>query len=120
MIVTKRFIQKLSNAKNLNELKLWFYKSREWKRARAIAIDKSELLCWYCNKAIVTGQLEVHHIEWLDKINYKDINKLLSQDNLGVVHIKCHNKIHSKGYNVIRLLPIVNGITINYKERDKL
>ncbi len=69
-----------------------FYKSDEWKLARAIKIASVGGRCEKCG-AIGT---EVHHIIHLTPGNINDPSITVNQDNLMLLCNECHNKEHGR------------------------
>lgn len=67
-----------------------FYKTKEWNKARKLALVKAGYKCNRCSNA---GKY-VHHIEYLTDTNYQDVNISLSLDNLEVLCLDCHNREH--------------------------
>lgn len=69
-----------------------FYKSDEWKIARAIKIASTGGRCEKCG-AIGT---EVHHIIHLSPDNINDPSITVNQENLMLLCNDCHNKEHGR------------------------
>ena len=69
-----------------------FYKSDEWKIARAIKIASTGGRCEKCG---VIGT-EVHHIIHLSPDNINDPSITVNQDNLMLLCNDCHNKEHGR------------------------
>ena len=69
-----------------------FYKSREWRKLRALAYERDNGLCQRCK---ARGQLVradvVHHIIEIKE----DWSKRLDMDNLESLCHSCHNQIHN-------------------------
>lgn len=83
-----------------------FYKSKEWETFRKIVIDKRThddgfIYCDECGKPILKKyDLVLHHKEELNDFNVLDRNISLNEDNIEVLHFKCHNQRHQRfGYN---------------------
>lgn len=79
-----------------------FYQSKEWISLVAqLRIDRvnseGELLCEYCNKPIITKYDCIgHHKIALTDNNVTDYNISLNEENIMLVHHKCHNRIHER------------------------
>ena len=71
-----------------------FYKSADWKRLRALAIERDNGLCQRCSaKGIIKKANVVHHI-----VEVKDDwNQRLSLSNLESLCHSCHNNHHKTG-----------------------
>ena len=81
-----------------------FYQSKEWINFREIIISKrikenprSEIICEHCNKPIYAKfDCIAHHKEELTPVNVNDLNISLNENNIALVHHKCHDEIHSR------------------------
>ena len=74
-----------------------FYKSKEWERCRKAYIAKVGGLCEDClEKGIFTPGVIVHHKIPLTPERMKDESLMYGFDNLRLLCIDCHNKIHFK------------------------
>jgi len=79
-----------------------FYKSREWEKLLLVikqerAHDDGLLYCEFCGEPIVRMYDCIgHHMIVLDESNVNDATIALNQDNIQLVHHRCHNKIHNK------------------------
>jgi 5-methylcytosine-specific restriction endonuclease McrA len=71
---------------------LKFYKSKEWEIARLVKISAAKGFCEKCGGV----GTEVHHIIHLTKENVTDPSISLSQDNLMLLCVDCHNKEHKR------------------------
>lgn len=69
-----------------------FYRSDQWKHARAIKIASTGGLCERCGKV---GE-EVHHKKHLTPDNVNDPMVSINQDNLELLCKDCHNKEHRR------------------------
>jgi len=72
-----------------------FYKSREWRAVRLLALDRDHHECQECKRQgrVSKGQ-NVHHIKEL-----RDHPELaLELDNLETLCIRCHNETHDKTF----------------------
>lgn len=68
----------------------WFYKSKEWLKCRAVYFKTQHGLCEKCGDP---GYI-VHHIIWITPANIYDVNITLNFDNLMLLCLSCHGKIH--------------------------
>ena len=82
-----------------------FYKCKEWENLlKQLKIervnDDGNLYCEYCHKPMNKAyDIIGHHKVELTEANVNDINISLNQDNIMLIHFKCHNKIHERfGY----------------------
>ena len=75
-----------------NDLIRKFYRSNEWKLARALKIAATDGLCEKCGKV---GE-EVHHIKHLTQDNVSDPEVSINQENLILLCKDCHNEIHGR------------------------
>lgn len=81
-----------------------FYRSREW--ARLTAQLKQErldsngnIICEHCGQPIVKAYDCIgHHKTELTEDNVNDYNISLNPENIALVHMRCHNEIHHKGF----------------------
>ncbi len=69
-----------------------FYRSDDWKRARAIKIALAGGLCQKCSSIGV----EVHHVIHITPQNVTDPNITLNQENLLLLCRECHNEEHNR------------------------
>ena len=98
-----------------------FYQSKEWKEFRDILIqqrvDKETglTMCEYCGKPILgKGQTIAHHLEELTEYNVCNPHISLNPDNIALVHLNCHNMIHSKFINCKKEIYLVYGPPTSY------
>lgn len=92
-----------------------FYKSKEWlslleilKLERVNSDD--ELICEYCGLPIVKKYDCIgHHKIELNDANVNDYNVSLNDDNIMLIHHKCHNKIHERFSGFKQRVYIVYG-----------
>lgn len=75
-----------------NELIRKFYRSDNWKIARAIKIADA---CGRCERCNGVG-IEVHHIIHLTPANVTNPEISLNQDNLELLCKQCHNEEHGR------------------------
>lgn len=79
-----------------------FYRSKDWTDLMQIIklkrVDEyGMLICEHCNKPIVAKYDCIgHHIVELTEENVNDVNISLNEDNIMLVHHRCHNIIHNK------------------------
>lgn len=79
-----------------------FYTSNEWRKMREFLINtridaEGKNICAECGKPIVHGYECIgHHKEELTMQNVNDRSISLNPDNIDLVHLKCHNKIHNR------------------------
>lgn len=92
-----------------------FYRSKEWEALRnRLCVercnDEGELICQHCGKPIVHRYDAIcHHIEELTEGNVNNYNVSLNEENIMVVHHKCHNEIHNRFGTYTRHIYIVYG-----------
>ena len=88
-----------------------FYQSRQWQELRNnIILERvsptGDIICGYCHKPILNKyDLIAHHIVPVEK----DKSLVLSEDNIMLVHHKCHNLIHKRFGSYDRHIYIVYG-----------
>lgn len=74
-----------------------FYTSREWSEFRRLLILKRGIRCEYCGEEIVNSyDVILHHVNHLTLENVNDYDVSLNEDNIMIVHHKCHNIIHER------------------------
>lgn len=79
-----------------------FYRSKDWIDLMQIIklkrVDEhGMLICEHCKKPIVAKYDCIgHHVIELTEDNVNDINISLNEDNIMLVHHRCHNIIHNK------------------------
>lgn len=79
-----------------------FYTSKDWRDTRAFLMNtridaEGNIICAECGKPIVHGYECIgHHKEELTMQNVNDRSISLNPDNIDLVHLKCHNKIHKR------------------------
>ena len=83
-----------------------FYKSKEWKKLIEYlklkrVNEEGELICEHCGRPIVKKYDCIgHHEIELTEENVNDANISLNEDNIKLIHFKCHNEIHNRfGYS---------------------
>jgi len=89
---TKRYNQEVRQNRRNKEYTA-FYNSTLWRKLRVQVLIRDNYLCQHCLAGGVVNDkdLIVHHIVELKD----DWSKRLDMENLEVVCISCHNKIHS-------------------------
>ena len=83
-----------------------FYRSKEWRSFRQTVINErlardGEIICEHCKKTILNKyDVIAHHCNtYLTEANVNDYNISLNPENIALVHMACHNKIHyEKGF----------------------
>lgn len=77
-----------------------FYESPEWRRCKAIYLERANHLCERC---LAKGRYEpakiVHHKVYLTEENYGDRELMFGFDNLEALCQSCHNDEHGHGKN---------------------
>ena len=83
-----------------------FYKSTEWKKLLEVlklkrVNENGDLICEHCGKAITKKYDCIgHHKQELTEENVNNTDISLNEENIMLVHFKCHNEIHNRfGYN---------------------
>lgn len=90
-----------------------FYKSKQWEAFRQTVISErierdGEILCDYCKKAILEKyDVIAHHCNtYLNESNVNDYNISLNPSNIQLVHYRCHNQIHQKGFQKKKVIVV--------------
>ena len=98
-----------------------FYQSKEWEKCRKLVIaeridEEGFTICEYCGKPIIK-QYDIigHHKEELTEDNVNDVEVSLNPDNIMLLHLVCHNKIHNKFGKKQRKVYIVYGSPLSGK-----
>lgn len=93
-----------------------FYISKEWRNFRQTVINErlardGDIICNHCNKPIMNSyEIIAHHCNiFLTEQNVFDYDISLNPDNIQLVHMACHNKIHLNFGNSFRKVFIVFG-----------
>lgn len=79
-----------------------FYNSTGWRKLSKFYAQSKGWVCECChNKNIdrskpIYGQLHCHHKEELTELNINDPEVALNVDNLILLCVTCHNKIHGE------------------------
>ena len=90
-----------------------FYKSRQWQNFRERVIfnrtrEDGLVYCELCGKPIV-NKIVAHHIDELTEYNVNDPDISLNEDNISLLHIDCHNKLHDRFQTNKKELILVYG-----------
>lgn len=81
-----------------------FYRSKEWENLRnQVKLERinnsGDIVCEYCHKPILKPyDIIAHHKIYLTESNVNDYSISLNPGNLALVHFRCHNLIHEKGF----------------------
>ena len=102
-----------------------FYRSNKWQKFREKVIfdrtnDNGMCYCALCGKPI-TNKIVCHHVEELTEYNVSDPNISLNPDNIELLHIDCHNKIHDRFQSNKKKIVLVYGppiATLEYVEKE--
>lgn len=93
-----------------------FYKSDEWRslvdRLKLERVNEDgDIVCAHCGKPIVKKYDCIgHHKIELTDANVNDYNISLNDDNIELIHFKCHNKVHERwGHEKPQQVYIVYG-----------
>ena len=99
-----------------------FYKSKEWTSFRKLVIEKRTtsngyVICDLCGKPILKKyDLILHHKQELSESNVGNYNISLNEDNIEILHFKCHNERHCRfteghasSYNIKKKVFIIYG-----------
>ena len=90
-----------------------FYRSKDWinfmKVLKLKRVDPDgEIRCAYCGKPMY-GPITGHHKIVLNSTNVNDHTVSLNEDNIDLVHHKCHDAIHSRMGQGTRHVYLVYG-----------
>lgn len=92
-----------------------FYRSKEWEALRRrLTLERinenGDIICEHCGKPIINAyDCIAHHKIPLTEVNVNDFTISLNEDNIALVHHKCHNEIHSRFGVYTRHIYIVYG-----------
>ena len=93
-----------------------FYKDKRWEKLidtlkQERVNGQGDLICEHCGKPIVKAYDCIgHHIIELNEGNVNDLTVSLNQENIMLVHHRCHNIIHERfGYEGTRHIYLVYG-----------
>ena len=98
-----------------------FYQSREWEKCRKLVIaeritEDGYTMCEYCGKPIIRSyDIIGHHKVELTEDNVNDAEISINPDNIMLLHLTCHNKIHEKFGKKQRKVYIVYGSPLSGK-----
>lgn len=86
-----------------------FYRSKEWESLRnQLRLERvnntGDVICEHCFKPILKSyDCIAHHIVPLTESNVNNYNVSLNPENIQLVHFRCHNRIHEKGFKSKRV-----------------
>ena len=92
-----------------------FYRSKEWKAlCDRLMIERlnenGDIICEHCGKPIINAYDCIrHHKIPLTEANVNDFTISLNEENIALVHHKCHNQIHNRFGAYTRHIYIVYG-----------
>ena len=98
-----------------------FYNSKEWRSILKVIKNKrtdsnGNIICEHCGKPIVKAyDIIGHHKIELTEYNINDVNITLNEDNIMLVHLRCHNDIHHRLDRNHRNIYIVYGAPMSGK-----
>ena len=102
-----------------------FYKTMAWQRCREkVIFDRTRedglVYCDLCGKPILNNII-CHHVEELTEGNVTNPDISLNPDNLQLLHIDCHNKIHDRFQKRKQKIILVYGpplAILDYVEKE--
>lgn len=92
-----------------------FYRSNEWQEFRKVIIAEriqadGFVYCEHCGKPIVKAyDIILHHRIELTLENVNDANITFANENIQLVHFRCHNDIHNRFGKYTRHIYLVYG-----------
>ena len=94
-----------------------FYTSEEWRGLRALLISERTnqkdglLYCEHCGEPIIRlYECIAHHVQEITLRNVNDCSVSLNPENVKLVHMGCHNRIHARfGYTAQKKVYYVYG-----------
>lgn len=95
-----------------------FYQTKMWKDFREYVVSERTdnetglVYCEYCGKPIA-NKVVCHHIKELTEDNVNDFDISLNPENISLLHIACHNKIHDR-FNHNKEVILVWGSPLSY------
>ena len=98
-----------------------FYRSKEWEEFRQIIIAERMhtdglIYCEHCGKPIVKAyDIILHHQTELTIDNVNDATVAFANDNIQLVHFRCHNEIHNRFGTYTRHIYLVYGSPLSGK-----
>ena len=98
-----------------------FYRSKEWEEFRQITIAQRThadgfVYCEHCGKPIVKAyDIILHHVNELTIDNVNDATVAFADDNIQLVHFRCHNEIHNRFGTYTRHIYLVYGSPLSGK-----
>lgn len=100
-----------------------FYRSSQWKKLTQMIklsrVDNNGFwICEHCKKPIVKSyDCICHHKIYLTEENYTDPDIALNENNIALLHHRCHNRVHNKLGQPTRQVYIVYGSPLSGKSR---
>lgn len=98
-----------------------FYRSKEWEEFRKVTIESRMhsdgfVYCEHCGKPIVKAyDIILHHQTELTLNNVNDANIAFADNNIQLVHFRCHNDIHNRFGTYTRHIYLVYGSPLSGK-----
>ena len=98
-----------------------FYRSKEWEQFRRMTIEQRMhndgfVYCEHCGKPIVKAyDIILHHQTELTVDNVNDADIAFADDNIQLVHFRCHNEIHNRFGTYTRHVYLVYGSPLSGK-----
>ena len=98
-----------------------FYRTTEWKKLTHIiklsrVDDNGFWICEHCGQSIVKSyDCICHHKIYLTEENYTDPDIALNENNIALLHHRCHNRVHNKLGQLTRQVFIVYGSPLSGK-----
>lgn len=98
-----------------------FYRSKEWADFRRAIIEERMhadgfVYCEHCGKPIVKAyDIILHHKTELSLENVNDVDIAFADDNIQLVHFRCHNDIHNRFGTYTRHIYLVYGSPLSGK-----
>ncbi len=98
-----------------------FYRTAEWKKLTHIiklsrVDDNGFWICKHCKKPIVKSyDCICHHKIYLTEENYTDPDISLNENNIALLHHRCHNRVHNKLGQPTRQVFVVYGSPLSGK-----
>ena len=98
-----------------------FYRSKEWSEFRQLTIEQRMhndgfVYCEHCGKPIVKAyDIILHHKTELTIDNVNDSNISFADNNIQLVHFRCHNEIHNRFGTYTRHIYLIYGSPLSGK-----
>lgn len=92
-----------------------FYRSKEWEKCRRQVMldrtdDEGNIICERCGRPIVHAyDCIAHHKQELTEENVNDLTISLNEDNIALMHHRCHNLEHERFGSWTRHIYLVYG-----------